>query len=217
MSERININDIQAFFRHAYVENLLKTNKEKKAYQKYRDIYHELIDAEYKNREYESLYRRIHFRHHSQKTIDIVKERVSLTEEIQKLELELENMEQSTLFKKIHRRALNQNNRKFNFNLKEKINNTFGSIGVFFYILIKVFISVLPFVMIDEGFILTLLFMGASMFFPLSSVVFWIWGLVCAINGVQDVFAIIYYIAFVVIWVPFFFSLISSFFDNKYR
>ena len=56
--------------------------------------------------------------------------------------------------------------------------------------------------------------MRINMILPPASVVFWIWGLVCAINGVQDVFAIVYYVAFVVMWLPFFISTIAAFFKR---
>lgn len=215
MSDRININDIQAFFRFTNVEDHLKNNNEKVAYKNYQHTYHELLNVEYKKRAYEDLYRNIRFTNHSQNTIDNVKEIVELDREIQKLESQLEDMEQSKLFQNIHHRVLYGNDIKSNFNLKEKLSDILGSMGIILYFLIKIFIAILPFVMISKGFIWTMIFSGITMFFPLASVVFWIWGLVCAINGVQDIFAIIYYIAFIVLWVPFFISVVSSFFDNK--
>ena len=45
-------------------------------------------------------------------------------------------------------------------------------------------------------------------------IVFWIWGLVKAIGGKQDVWAIIYYIVSVVVFLPVFGSIISSFFKK---
>lgn len=83
---------------------------------------------------------------------------------------------------------------------------TFTS-GILYYI-VSLFVSILPFVMIGANFFVNLLLIGINMFFPLSSIIFWIWGLICAINGVQDVWAIIYYILFVIIWIPFYISII---------
>ena len=213
MSDRVDINDIQSFLRHTNVEDYLKTDKEKAAYKRYQDIYHELLNTEYKKSSYMDLYSNIRFTHHSQETIDSVKEIVELDRDIQKLEFQLETMEQSKLFQNIHHRVLYGLSSKFN--LKEKLYDTLGSKGFILYFLIRLFISVLPFVMIGKGFIWTMIFTGIAMFFPLSSVVFWIWGLICTINGIQDAFAIIYYIAFVVLWMPFFISTIRMFFDNK--
>lgn len=215
MSDRIDINDIQEVLRFSNVEDWLKTDTEKKAFAKYKEVYHELLNAEYKKRAYIDLYRNIRFTHHSQQTIDNVKEIAKLDKKIQALEIQLEDMEQSRLFKNVHKRILGEELPITNFNLKEKIVDSLGTVGIWIYFLLRLFVSVLPFVMIGQGFFLTMIFSGLSMLFPLSSVVFWIWGLVCAINGVQDIFAIIYYIAFIVLWIPFFISVVTSFFDNR--
>lgn len=91
-------------------------------------------------------------------------------------------------------------------NFKEKIINLFGGFGVILLFLARAVIAVLPFVMIDTNFFVTFLLIAINGFVPFASIVFWIWGLVCAIMGVQDIWAIIYYISFVVIWLPFFIS-----------
>lgn len=211
MSDRIDINDIQAFFRHTNVEDCLKNRKEREAVNEYKEVYHKLLNAEYKKR---TVVDCLHiFKNYSQSSIEAVKDIAILDKEIQKLDSELELMEQSKLFKQIHYRAVYGKSNS-NFNLKEKIVDVLGPIGVILYYLFSLFISVLPFVMIGKGFFLTMLFTGISMFFPLSSVVFWIWGLVCAINGIQDLFAIIYYIVFIVLWLPYFFSVAISFFKK---
>ncbi len=97
---------------------------------------------------------------------------------------------------------------------KEKLQDALGTFGVVLYFIIQLFVCALPFVMIDKSFIITALFFGVEYFFPPSSIVFWIWGLVCAINGPQDVIAIIYYVAFSVIFIPFFISTITSLFKK---
>lgn len=101
------------------------------------------------------------------------------------------------------------------YSLKEKLINSLGSIGVVLFFLARLIIAVLPFVMIGANFFVTLLLIAINTFVPFASVVFWIWGLVCAIKGVQDFWAILYYVAFVVIWLPFFISTLLSVFSKK--
>ena len=98
---------------------------------------------------------------------------------------------------------------------KERIVNSLGVFGTVLLLLIRLIVSILPFVMIGGNFFVTLLLISINAFVPVASAVFWIWGLVCAIQGVQDIWAIIYYIAFVVIWIPFYISLIVSTFSKK--
>ena len=95
--------------------------------------------------------------------------------------------------------------------MKDKLFGILGGFGVIAYYIISLLVSVLPFVMIGTSFGLNLLFFGIVQFVPAASVVFWIWGLVAAINGVQDIFAIIYYVLFAVIFLPFFISIILDF------
>lgn len=98
---------------------------------------------------------------------------------------------------------------------KEKITNALGGFGVVLYYLVRIIVYILPFVMIGGNFFITFLLITINTFVPFASVVFWIWGLVCAIKGVQDVWAIMYYIAFVVIWIPFFISTITTMFSKN--
>lgn len=88
--------------------------------------------------------------------------------------------------------------------MKDKLIGIFGSVGMIIWYLLSWFIYVIPFVMIGASFWLNLLFFLIMEFFPPSSIVFWIWGLVCAIKGEQDVWAIIYYVLFVIMFIPFF-------------
>lgn len=103
--------------------------------------------------------------------------------------------------------------------MKEKLHNILGGFGAAVYFIISILVSVLPFVMIGASFWLNLLFFGIVQFIPAASAIFWVWGLVAAINGVQDIFAIIYYVLFVVMFLPFFISIIldflGAFFKNK--
>lgn len=77
--------------------------------------------------------------------------------------------------------------------------------------IIQVIVSTLPFVMIDLNFWLSFVFISIQTVFPPSSIIFWIWGLICAINGKQDIWAIIYYVTFAVLWLPFYVYIITSF------
>lgn len=94
--------------------------------------------------------------------------------------------------------------------MKEKITNSLGAAGMVLYYAILIFVSVLPIVMIDMPFWADLIFLGIMMFLPVTSGVFWIWGLIATIRGPQDAFAIIYYVLFVIMFVPVFISIITG-------
>ena len=93
--------------------------------------------------------------------------------------------------------------------------NALGTAGIILWYLVSLLIAIIPFVMIGASFLLNLLFFGIVQFFPASSVVFWIWGLVCAIKGPQDAWAIIYYVLFVIMFLPFFISAILNLFNKR--
>ena len=99
--------------------------------------------------------------------------------------------------------------------LKEKLQSTLGAIGGILFYLISLTIYILPLVMIGASFWWDLLFFAILYFFPVSSIVFWIWGLVCAITGPQDAWAIIYYVLFAVMWVPFFVSTVRELLSSE--
>jgi hypothetical protein len=105
--------------------------------------------------------------------------------------------------------VLAQKNNRF-FSVKERLTNAFGVLGGVLYFAINIIISILPFVMIGGGFWFSFLLISLNTIVPYASIVFWIWGLICAIQGVQDIWAIIYYILFVVIWLPFYINLILA-------
>lgn len=89
--------------------------------------------------------------------------------------------------------------------MKEKLSATLGTFGEIIYFILRMFVSVLPLVMIDGGWFLRLVIFTIMYFVPVSGVIFWVWGLICAIGGVQDWVAIVYYICFAVIFLPFLF------------
>lgn len=92
--------------------------------------------------------------------------------------------------------------------MKEKLLNALGTFGGILWFIVSAIIYVLPFVMIGESFWLNLLLFGIVYFIPSTSIIFWVWGLVCAIQGPQDVLAIIYYVLFAIAFIPFFVSII---------
>ena len=124
-------------------------------------------------------------------------------------------LESQVDFKQSKQVSVGNSTKEPKLTFKEKISNAVGAFGTVWYFLIRLIISILPFVMIGGNFFLTLILISINTFVPLASIVFWIWGLVCAIKGVQDIWAILYYIAFTLIWIPFFISTIKSVFSRK--
>lgn len=101
--------------------------------------------------------------------------------------------------------------------IKERLINYFGTFGIYLYFAFSLFLAAFPFIMIDSNFFVTFLLALVNLLIPFASVIFWAWGLICAINGPQDVFAIIYYIVFVVAWVPYYISVLSSVLGTLFR
>lgn len=99
--------------------------------------------------------------------------------------------------------------------MKEKLTNAFGALGGIIYFLFSLTVSVMPFIMIDASFWMTFLFFTIEQLFPLATFVFWIWGLVCAIKGVQDIWAFVYYVLFAVMFIPFIWGCISDLIKAK--
>jgi hypothetical protein len=96
------------------------------------------------------------------------------------------------------------------FIMKEKLLTTLGIFGGILWFFVTGLIYFLPFLMIRASFWLNLLLVGIVYFVPSTSVIFWVWGLVCAIQGQQDVWAIIYYVLFAVMFIPYFISLVCD-------
>ena len=102
--------------------------------------------------------------------------------------------------------------------MKEKLLSALGTFGGILWYILQLVLFVLPLVMIHQGFLLRAVFFFCMVFIPGAPAVFWIWGLVCAIGGPQDVFAIIYYVATAVIFLPYLVSFVCdaiTFFVNK--
>lgn len=98
--------------------------------------------------------------------------------------------------------------------MKKKLADTLGVFGVILYYIISTVAYVLPFVMIGAPFWLDIIFILVQEFLPITSIVFWIWGLVRTILGPQDIWAIIYYVLFGIMYIPFFINLILVFFQK---
>lgn len=96
-------------------------------------------------------------------------------------------------------------------NLKEKIIELLGGAGYILYFLLLGIVTVVPLVMIGTNWWQSLIIIIVNQFLPVISTVFWIWGLIKAIQGPQDVFAIIYYVLFAIVYLPFFITFIASF------
>lgn len=94
--------------------------------------------------------------------------------------------------------------------MKEKLFNTFGIFGGILWFLILGFIFFMPLAMIGASFWLNALLFTIMYFAPSTSVIFWVWGLVCAIKGQQDMWAIIYYVLFAVMFIPYFISVVIN-------
>lgn len=102
--------------------------------------------------------------------------------------------------------------------IKEKLLGALGTFGAILWYVFELFLFVLPLVMIHQGLLLRAVFFFCMVFIPGAPAVFWIWGLVCAIGGPQDVFAIIYYVATAIIFLPYLVSFVCdaiTFFVNK--
>lgn len=99
--------------------------------------------------------------------------------------------------------------------MKEKLQDSLSVFGVILYYLIKIVVCVMPFIMIGTSFLWTFIFLCINSFIPSSSIVFWIWGLVSAINGTQDFWAYLYYVLFGIVFMPFFVSTILDLFVKK--
>ena len=98
--------------------------------------------------------------------------------------------------------------------MKEKFLSALGNFGLILYYIIRLSVSILPLVMIDANFVLSFLFCVIMNVIPLASPVFWVWGLVCAVSSTQDWMAIVYYICFGIIFLPFIVDLLLPLFSS---
>ena len=94
--------------------------------------------------------------------------------------------------------------------LKDKLISALGGVGFALFLAISAIPIIFPLIIIEVHPVLNLLFIAIMIFLPSTGNVFWIWGLVCAINREQDVWTIIYYISFVILFLPVITSIIST-------
>ena len=99
--------------------------------------------------------------------------------------------------------------------MKDKLMNALGAVGIGLWYLVSLLVAVIPLVMIDAPFLLNLLLLAIVLFIPASSGVFWVWGLICAIRGPQDIIAIVYYVLFAIMFLPFFISTVLNLFRKR--
>lgn len=99
--------------------------------------------------------------------------------------------------------------------LRQKLSDSFGFFGIILYYVISLAIVSLPMVVFwDPVFLSFLYFIGYWIFPPISGI-FWVCGLFRVISGQQGTFSLIYYIAFAVIFLPFFVAFLRSLFSNN--
>lgn len=75
-------------------------------------------------------------------------------------------------------------------------------------LLFRLFASFLPLYFISLPFWADFLILLALYFYPVLTIPFWVWGLVCAIRGPQDILAYIFYAVFAFVFI---FPLVSAF------
>ncbi len=97
--------------------------------------------------------------------------------------------------------------------MKEKL----SGIGSTLFFLLCLFIGVIPVVAIGLPWWGDLIIILIIQFIPATSAIFWIWGLIVTIGGPQDIFAIIYYVLFVVAFLPFIASTVLNLFGSVFN
>ena len=101
--------------------------------------------------------------------------------------------------------------------MKDFLTGTLGFFGGIIYYLFALLVTIIPFIMIGLPIWATFILLLIVQFFPLSSIVFWIWGIVCAIQGPQDIWAYIYYGLTVVVYIPFLFNIVLGIISDLTR
>lgn len=101
-------------------------------------------------------------------------------------------------------------------NIKEKLMDALGGLGLTIYYIMSVVGFIFPVVMImvsfDLPFWMSFVLTAILFILPSFSFIFWIIGLVGAITGPQDVVATIYYVAFALACLPRIIYMIIGFF-----
>lgn len=85
--------------------------------------------------------------------------------------------------------------------------------AIIVYVII-LFVSILPLVIIDVNFWLSSLFVLIEYFFPITSIVFWVWGFIVAVSKTQNWLTISYYVCTVIVFIPFYKNTVIGFFSR---
>lgn len=78
--------------------------------------------------------------------------------------------------------------------MKDKMIGAFGTIGVVLWYVASLTISILPWIVMPFGFIVTSIGIAACYFLPILNIPAWIVGFCYAVTGPQDFWAILYYV-----------------------
>lgn len=85
--------------------------------------------------------------------------------------------------------------------MKEKLTTALGTAGLVIWYVLSVLVTFAPLTILHFSFFIDLIIIMVTTTVPfignIVSVVIWVWALLECINGPQDIFAIIYYILFV--------------------
>ena len=103
----------------------------------------------------------------------------------------------------------------FDLKLKEKLVEMLGAFGAILAFLLGFVGFVFPIIMItlslELPFWVVFILLPIRIFVPFAGRLLWIFGLICAIMGTQDIIAIAYYICAAVVLIPDIFALLASF------
>ena len=99
--------------------------------------------------------------------------------------------------------------------MKEKLIEKLGSFGMILYYVLLALISILPIAVLPVRGVLSFLLIAVMTLIPATSVIFWVWGLICAITGPQDWLAVVYYVCLAVLFTPSFISIICGLFKKN--
>ncbi len=101
--------------------------------------------------------------------------------------------------------------------MKEKLVDKLGIAGLILFYIILLIVSFMPLLALPIGGILFFVFAALMYFIPASSAFFWVWGLICVLGGRQDAFAIIYYVCFVIVFMPVFLDAAVHLYEKYFK
>lgn len=102
--------------------------------------------------------------------------------------------------------------------MKNKLTAIFGAFGAVLYWIIRAIIAIIPVFILDLPFWADFLIFFAIGLLPELSIVVWIWSFIVALQMPIDIIVIIYFISFVIVFVPFMIGVITDLISwIKYR